>query len=203
MDLSERTRKIIADHFVQMVLETSLDQVRINDLCERCGISRHTFYYHFADKYEVARWLHYTEYRAALELHREADPINRFAHALRETFNARRDYYQRLFQYSGQNSLSYHLIRDTVTIYDRELTKRLPAESFTPELQMMMYYHSYGATMAVVQWVMGRSPLSAEQLSRLVRDNLPRQLREIMFRELPDGTVDPIVMTWEEIIRNQ
>ena len=203
MDLSERTKKLIADNFIQMVMELPVENIRINDLCERCGISRHTCYYHFRDKYEVARWLHYIEYRNALERHADADPIRRFAYALKETFIARRNYYQRLLQYNGQNSLVYHLVRDTVMVYDRELSRRIPPESFTPELEMLMYYHSYGTTMVVVEWVMGRSSLTAEQLSKLVRDSLPQQLRDVMFQDLPVRTIDPVATTWEEIIQDE
>ena len=41
------------------VMETkSLREIRVKDLCEKSGADRHTFYYHFRDKYELVAWVY-------------------------------------------------------------------------------------------------------------------------------------------------
>lgn len=48
------TKQEIVDAFADMVRNDSLRKVRIAALIDRLGINRNTFYYHFANKYEVA-----------------------------------------------------------------------------------------------------------------------------------------------------
>lgn len=41
------------------LMETkSLQEIRVKDLCEKSGADRHTFYYHFRDKYELVAWIY-------------------------------------------------------------------------------------------------------------------------------------------------
>ena len=41
----------------KIMLEKPLDRIRVSDIVNRCGISRRTFYYHFADVYEALAWM--------------------------------------------------------------------------------------------------------------------------------------------------
>lgn len=48
------TKQEIVDAFADMVRSDSLRKVRVAALIDKLGINRNTFYYHFANKYEVA-----------------------------------------------------------------------------------------------------------------------------------------------------
>ena len=48
------TRQEIVDAFADMVRKDSLRKVRVAALIDKLGVNRNTFYYHFANKYEVA-----------------------------------------------------------------------------------------------------------------------------------------------------
>ena len=48
------TKQEIVDAFADMVRSDSLRKVRVATLIDKLGINRNTFYYHFANKYEVA-----------------------------------------------------------------------------------------------------------------------------------------------------
>lgn len=43
----------IAFAFKELLLKKSIDKITINDITEKCGINRQTFYYHFHDIYEL------------------------------------------------------------------------------------------------------------------------------------------------------
>lgn len=51
---SLNTKREIVDAFTEMVRKSSLRKVRVALLIDDLGINRNTFYYHFANKYEVA-----------------------------------------------------------------------------------------------------------------------------------------------------
>ena len=47
---------IIADTLLQMVQHTSVDNITVTALIDRCHISRQTFYYHFENLMDVLEW---------------------------------------------------------------------------------------------------------------------------------------------------
>lgn len=52
------TKKAILDTFQEMLLEKPFDKITVSALVSRCGISPNTFYYHYADIYDLLdRWL--------------------------------------------------------------------------------------------------------------------------------------------------
>ena len=56
--MSKATTKFaIAFAFKELLLEKSIDKITINDITEKCGINRQTFYYHFHDIYELIEWI--------------------------------------------------------------------------------------------------------------------------------------------------
>lgn len=48
-----RTRKLIMDAFIQISHHKELSDITIKDITEAATVNRATFYYHFADKYEL------------------------------------------------------------------------------------------------------------------------------------------------------
>ena len=51
------TKQVIADAFVKLVEEKPVDSITINDITNKCGLNRQTFYYHFADIYDLVEWI--------------------------------------------------------------------------------------------------------------------------------------------------
>lgn len=51
-----RTRERLADAFWGCLEDSRLDAVSVGEVIEAAGVSRGTFYYHFAEKDELVRW---------------------------------------------------------------------------------------------------------------------------------------------------
>ena len=47
-----KTKTALADAFMQLLSEKSFEDITINELCDRAGIRRATFYKHFTDKFQ-------------------------------------------------------------------------------------------------------------------------------------------------------
>ena len=58
MALKDRTRRLFAETLIGLMETKSLQEIRVKDLCEKSGADRHTFYYHFRDKYELVAWIY-------------------------------------------------------------------------------------------------------------------------------------------------
>lgn len=49
----ERTRRLLREAMIGLILERGWDAVSVQDICERADVGRSTFYTHFADKEEL------------------------------------------------------------------------------------------------------------------------------------------------------
>lgn len=52
------TKKAFSDALLELLKTTPLDEIRVQDICETCKLSKKTFYYHFSDKYNLALYLY-------------------------------------------------------------------------------------------------------------------------------------------------
>lgn len=50
---SQRTRQLISDAFIELLLEKGYEAISISDVIERANVGRSTFYSHFKDKEEL------------------------------------------------------------------------------------------------------------------------------------------------------
>ncbi|MBQ6489711.1 MAG: TetR/AcrR family transcriptional regulator [Solobacterium sp.] len=48
-----RTKQLLAEALTEMLTETSIHDVSIVELCEKAGINRTTFYYHYGNQYDL------------------------------------------------------------------------------------------------------------------------------------------------------
>ena len=49
--MSQTTKRALAQSLKKLLQTKPLSKITINDIAEDCGVSRMTFYYHFADIY--------------------------------------------------------------------------------------------------------------------------------------------------------
>ncbi len=54
--MSDITKKAISASLKRLLLTKNLNKITIQDIADDCGINRQTFYYHFADIYDLVEW---------------------------------------------------------------------------------------------------------------------------------------------------
>lgn len=54
--MKHQTKDTIADAFILLAKQKSIDKISVKDLVDHCGISRQSFYYHFQDILDVIEW---------------------------------------------------------------------------------------------------------------------------------------------------
>ena len=105
-ELSEnRTKNALDDALRQMLARKPLDQIRVRELTELCGLRRQSFYYHFTDIYALFQWSLRQE-RARL-LARQEDFLT-WQQALTDLMEhtaKNRSYYQALLDNHGRSGL--------------------------------------------------------------------------------------------------
>lgn len=54
----QKTRKLLSDAFVALVIEKGYDAVSIRDITEKANVGRSTFYFHYESKEQLMLWGH-------------------------------------------------------------------------------------------------------------------------------------------------
>lgn len=54
--MSQITKKALVASLKKLLLTKPINKITINEITEDCGVNRMTFYYHFTDIYDLARW---------------------------------------------------------------------------------------------------------------------------------------------------
>ena len=120
---SEMTKALLGEKFKKLVIEKSFEKITIKMITDEAGVIRPTFYNYFQDKYEVMEWLLWEDvFKSVTELV-NMDMDKEALKMLFRKFEIDKEYYEKVFTISGQNSFEEMLYNQ---IYD--LAKRMLAE---------------------------------------------------------------------------
>ena len=59
---SNITKRALASALRELMKEVPFDKIQVSHICDRCGMNRKSFYYHFKDKYDLLNWIFDTEF---------------------------------------------------------------------------------------------------------------------------------------------
>ena len=97
------TKRALAQSLKVLMEKRAFSKISVADLCENCGMSRKSFYYHFRDKYDLVHWIFQTEFIQTIRDGEYLSSWERFRQ-LCSYFYRERDFYRRAIQIQGQNS---------------------------------------------------------------------------------------------------
>lgn len=97
------TKYALAQSLKTLMGKQAFSKISVADLCESCGMSRKSFYYHFRDKYDLIHWIFDTEFLQTIRDGRQLSSWEMFSQ-LCHYFYREREFYRRAIQIRGQNS---------------------------------------------------------------------------------------------------
>lgn len=116
--MRSQMKENIADAFLAMLAQKSIDKITVKDLVEFCHISRQSFYYHFQDIMEVVEWVIERTYQEIADRCREADTLEKEIRILVSCFADRYELLTRLRD-SQKRDLIDHIAIETVQTHLR------------------------------------------------------------------------------------
>ncbi len=123
MSEAGKTKVYLAKTLKSMMSEIPFEQITVTMLCDRCGINRKSFYYHYKDKYDVINWIFDTEFREYAELGDTLNAVAKLECCSRYLYD-NRAFYSKALEIRGQNSFSEHF-RETIYRLIKSITGRL------------------------------------------------------------------------------
>jgi len=172
-----RTRRVLREALVSLILERGWDGVRVQDICDRADVGRSTFYTHFVDKEDLL-----------------IGGLEDLGKSLRERFTPRTgskeplSFVPGLIEHAWEQKRLFRAIigkRGGVVVQQRfraqvvqlvrhDLSSTLPS---SPERDAVVHFIA-GALMEVLTWWLeSRDPWPQEQVAGLFREMALRALR--------------------------
>lgn len=107
---SNITKRALAQNMKELMAEKPFGKISVGDICERCGMNRKSFYYHFQDKYDLVNWIFYTEFISNVRLE-EQDNAWELLEDICAYFYRERQFYRSALQIQGQNSFREYFVQ--------------------------------------------------------------------------------------------
>ena len=176
MATTRDTKGMFADELEAMMERMPLSKIRVRDLCERCGVERRVFYYHFKDKYDLVAWMFERDYSSAAD--GRAPYSEELYAAAHHKLWARRGFYRRAFQEDSQNSIWRYLLQFSVDANEAALKQHLGVTALSADLAFEARHFAYGNIGCLVEWLGGNVKATPAQLAARMFSCMPTALRE-------------------------
>lgn len=153
---SNVTKNRIADTLREIMKSKSFEKISIADITTACSIHRQTFYYHFADKYELLNWICCNELIEPLINDLSVENIYDKLNDMFKTMKDNQSFYQNavkinadiLFNYVG----NFIVKQITPAIVEIEKNNSLVPQD-DKETNLIAEFIGYGISGVVIDWV--------------------------------------------------
>lgn len=190
----ELTKKALASALKELVKKNSFEKVTVMDICEACGVSRKTFYYHFKDKFDLAEWIFDVEFIEVMK-RSEASGEWEFASAICHYFYREKEFYSKLLQYGGQNSFRQYF---QSFMFDSLMPFLLPSGGLPAMAQredgahseavrdFYVHFVSDAVLLSIFRWLVGGAKIPPEEFLTLLKgasDLLHTRVQEVLSEQ--------------------
>lgn len=140
------TKRALASSLKELMKTQPLTKISVGDICEKCGMNRKSFYYHFCDKYDLVNWIFDTEFS---EIRSRPDHIANFEEIC-EYFYSDREFYRSALQITGQNSF-----RDYFRMQIHPVLEELVGNLFDSEedTEFLVTFLADGMVSTLIRWL--------------------------------------------------
>ena len=163
---SSLTKRALAQTMKGLMAREPFSKISVGEICEACGMSRKSFYYHFRDKYDLVNWIFDTEFLEGIQKCGFDSGISILSGMCRY-FYEEKAFYRSALVIEGQNSFRDHfteVITPLMYSVARELfSDREDEEFFT-------IFFSDAILASIVRWLTKGTPMPAEEYESRLRN---------------------------------
>ncbi len=177
----EKTKYKLARAMKECMKVTSVENITVKQITEKCGLTRQTFYRNFQDKYDLINWYFDKLLAKSFEHMGQGRTVydalvKKFTYIQEE-----QTFFAAAFRYDEQNSLRQHDFELILEFYETiicEKTGKIPGEN----IQFLLEMYCQSSIYMTIRWVTGELTCTPEKLAFLLVDGMPGKLAEIFTR---------------------
>lgn len=177
MTASERTKQLLANGLKELAATTPLRKIRVGELCERCGVDRRTFYYHFKDIYDLAAWIFDQDMHIYLPLKSVGTPSVRGLIGVLTRFREQAVFYRCALLEDSQNALGRHFLQATEAMYTALILRQEGKDTLSAGENFAVCYHCFGSIGMIRRWLFNEPDRTPEELASYLLNSMPDEIR--------------------------
>lgn len=184
-DYENRTRQGLDAALRALLRDRPLDQLRVRELTEHCGLRRQSFYYHFKDVYDLFAWSIQRERALLLERWEECLTWQQALLDLMDRAAGERAFYRAVLDQEGPEGLRGMIPLDrTLEVVQRYYRDRagMPPDPETEERELR---RDGTVLLALLEsWIRGGLALTAEELVNALEQTVARSTAGTVWQTL-------------------
>ena len=156
MAASEYTKQAIISSTKKLASEKPFQKISVIEIADRCGINRNTFYYYFADKYDVLQTIFEQEVLSVLETPACRENLADSVIALCAHMKQEQSFYARILREAGARSFRELLVQYYKNLLIQKASSHFETfkmESRDREIAARFYAH--GTVGMICDWAAG------------------------------------------------
>ncbi len=159
---SNITKKALAASLKELMQTKPLSKISVGDICEKCGMNRKSFYYHFCDKYDLVNWIFDNGFGEICSREDYSDEFENMCNY----FYSERVFYRNALQITGQNSFRDYFRQQLHPVLKNLVGDMLEREDDT---EFLVTFFADGIVSTVIRWLNEPDPEPPEVLVGRVR----------------------------------
>lgn len=168
----DATEKKIADALKILMETKSFEKISISAITNFCSIHRQTFYYHFADKYELLDWICKKELIDPLTEDFSLDNMYDKLNAMFTTMQKNQSFYRSVLKINANVIFNYvsklTVNQFTQTFHDIEKTYGI-THNDVKENELLAEFFGYGISGVVLDWAAHGMKEMPQELTERIR----------------------------------
>lgn len=177
----EKTKYKLARAMKECMKVTSVENITVKQITEKCGLTRQTFYRNFQDKYDLINWYFDKLLAKSFEHMGQGRTVydalvKKFTYIQEE-----QTFFAAAFRYDEQNSLRQHDFELILEFYETiicEKAGKIPEKN----IQFFLEMYCQSSIYMTIRWVTGELTCTPEKLAFLLVDGMPGKLAEIFTK---------------------
>lgn len=175
---SDITKKMLTASLKKYMAIKPLNKISIREIVEDCGLNRQTFYYHFADIFDLVKWMYQQEALTQLAQH---EGISLWQEGLLQLFS----YLQEnktvclcTLNSMGRDHLKQFFYTDLRDIIEKAVLSFPPGQSLSEEFtEFLTHFYTISLAAVIESWLLGEFKQSPPELIDLIDNLLRHQIR--------------------------
>lgn len=179
------TKKMIREVFVHMLNERPLHKITVTDIVNECDINRNTFYYYYADIYDIVSQIFQTEMQRVIDDYNDKNSWEEsLLQALKFAVKNKKAVYH-IYNSIQKEKLEKYLFDvcgNVMRRYVERVRINLDIHASNSDMDIIILFYQYALTEMFINWIY--SGMSAEQENiirrsgQLFNGNIERSLRK-------------------------
>jgi probable dihydroxyacetone kinase regulator len=155
------TKSALAESLKTAMKSKRFEKISVSEICQNCGMTRKSFYYHFQDKYDLVHWIFTHDFATHIHMNQNSGVLD-FIDELVRYFYSDREFYREILRVQGQNGFREIFMSVVKPVMDQFAYQIFENKA----LQEMHYYVTFfceGLLSVITGWLESDCDMDPEQ----------------------------------------